>query len=238
MSTNPTEHPFVTLLNKYMDDARSFFLDAAMALTVNGITGDYVEFGSWGAKSLKLAHEALVVSTSMPRHLWAFDSFAGLPPAADERDVHPQWGAGGTGYGWVSQPDQDGSGGIEAFRRQCDEMGIPRDAYTPVEGFFEDTLPPLGADGSPADIALAYIDCNTYSSTITVLEFLEPRLKHGMIVAFDDYHLWTSDDVSGQRRALHEFSAAHPEWHFAVFKEVYWGARSFVVENGALLSGS
>ena len=58
------------------------------------------------------------------------------------------------------------------------------------------------------------------------------------VLAFDDYHMWTSSDVSGQRRALHDFAAAHPEWRFVPFKEVHWGARSFVVENGALLSGS
>ena len=176
MSPSPTENPFVTLLNKYLEDARSFFLDAAIALTVNGISGDYVEFGSWGAKSLKLAHEALVVSTSVPRHLWAFDSFAGLPPAADRPATCTRSGAlGGPAYGWGSRPDQEDDDGLEAFRRQCDEMGIPREAYTAVEGYFEDSLPPLGADGPPADMALAYVDCNMYSSTVTVLRVPRPR---------------------------------------------------------------
>jgi hypothetical protein len=47
-----------------------------------------------------------------------------------------------------------------------------------------------------------------YSSTRTVLSFLESRLKHGMIVAFDDYFCWSSTQISGERRAFVEFVAA------------------------------
>ena len=57
---------------------------------------------------------------------------------------------------------------------------------------------------------MAYIDCNLYSSTVTVLEFLAPRLKHGMIVAFDDYFCWSPTQVSGERFALHEFTRITP----------------------------
>jgi hypothetical protein len=109
---------------------------------------------------------------------------------------------------------------------------VPRDAYTAVEGYYRDTLPPLGADGAPRDIAIAYIDCNLYSSTVTVLEFLGPRLKPGMIVGFDDYFLYNRDSgVSGEREALNEFLLANPQWHFHRFKDIHWGGVSFVVER-------
>ena len=85
------------------------------------------------------------------------------------------------------------------------------------------------------DIALAYVDCDLYSSTVTVLEFLEPRLKHGMIVAFDDYFCWSPTDVSGERAALHEFLTVHPEWNFHRYKDVHWSGVSFVVERVASL---
>jgi O-methyltransferase len=233
MSPTPDESPFLTLLTKYMSDAQSFFRDAALALAINGITGDYVEFGAWGSKSLSLAHEAITLSGAS-RHLWAFDSFVGLPEAADPRDVHPQWGAGGQGLGWTG-PGPTGQEGVEAFHAACAKMGIPRDAYTAVEGFFEDTLPALGTDGAPADIALAYIDCNMYSSTVSVLDFLAPRMKHGMIIGVDDYECWSPTDVSGERAALHEFQRDHPEWRLRRYKDVHWGGVSFVVEHAHLL---
>ena len=49
---------------------------------------------------------------------------------------------------------------------------------------------------APTDIALAYIDCDLYSSTMPVLEFLLPRLKNGMIIAFDDYFCWSATQLS------------------------------------------
>jgi O-methyltransferase len=211
------ENPIVRAVNKKIADCEAFFFDAAVALGVNGISGDYVEFGSWGGNTLRMGYENLSPSG---RHLWAFDSFEGLPEPTDPRDEHPGWRSGG-----------EGQGGVEAFRLACDDHGIPRDAYTTVAGYFEDTLPPLGADGGPVDISLVYLDCNMYSSTVTALEFLEPRLKHGMILAFDDYYCWSPTDVSGERSAFLEFEAAHPEWNFFRYKEVNWGGVSFVVED-------
>lgn len=231
---------FGHMFGTYLDDLSRFFCDAFLALHFNGISGDYVEFGSSGARSLASAYHVLE-AMGAERRLWAFDSFEGLPTAESEHDEHPVWGSGGRFATFSGRPPE-GTDPVEAglaqFREDCERYGVPIEAVTTVPGWFSDTLPALGDRGEPADIALAYVDCNMYSSTVTVLEFLEPRLKHGMVLAFDDYHMWTSTDVSGQRRALHEFAAAHPEWRFVPFKEVHWGARSFVVENGALLSGS
>lgn len=209
---------FAKVHEKMTADLSSFFWDAFTALNVNGITGDYVEFGSAGATSLHLAHE-VIRRTPIARHLWAFDSFEGLPEPATSLDVHPAFA---TGFG---------QGGLDRFLAQCDAHGIPRAAYTTVVGFYEASLPPLGPDGPPTDIALAYVDCNMYSSTVTALEFLAPRLKHGMIVAFDDYYCWSAADVSGERAALDEFLAGHPQWNVLRFKDPTWGGASFVVER-------
>ena len=159
----------------------------------------------------------------MPRHLWAFDSFEGLPEAESDRDVHPVWGRGREGVGV-------GESGVDAFHEVCAGHGLTREDYTAVEGYFSDTLPPFGDDGGPVDIALAYVDCNMYSSTVTVLEFLAPRLKPGMIVAFDDWWCWSPTHVSGERAALREFLAEHPQWHFERYKDIHRIGLAFVVE--------
>lgn len=217
--TEPSVHPIVRGVQRQLDGCAEFFFDAFTSLNVNGISGDYVEFGSWGGNTMNAAYQQLVGSGG-DRHLWAFDSFQGLPPATDARDHHPGW-----------RPGSDlGQGGVERFHEACDEHGIPRDAYTAVEGYYEDVLPAIG-DGEPRDIALAYIDCNMYSSTVSVLQFLAPRIKHGMIVAFDDWFCWSPTDVSGEKHALEEFLAAHPEWNFDRYKDVHRSGVSFVVER-------
>jgi hypothetical protein len=210
---------FEKTLNLMNDDLSRFFWDAFTAVSVNSISGDYVEFGSWGCNTLQHAYHASQ-GFGQERHYWAFDSFRGLPHSDHPHDQHPVLAPGGLGQG-----------GVDAFHTTCAGFSVPREAYTAVEGYFEDTLPPLGTTGEPRDIAVAYIDCNMYSSTVTVFEFLAPRLKPGMIVGFDDYYLYSADSgVSGEREALNEFLRTHPQWYFHRFKDIHWGGVSFVVE--------
>ena len=120
-------------------DRRRFFWDAFVTLQINQIRGDYVEFGSYGGNSLSLACEA-ITAIGTDRHLCAFDSFTSLPLITDPRDER-----------WRTNVDIN-QGGVENFYADCDALGIPRNTYTAVEGYFEDTLPRLGTDSAPADI--------------------------------------------------------------------------------------
>lgn len=222
--SNPLTQNWITkTIDKIVEDRRRFFWDAFAALHINNITGDYVEFGSYGGNSLSLAYEAISQMGSK-RHLWAYDSFDELK-VTDERDERWRSSLG------INQ------GGVENFYADVDKLGVPREAYTAVEGYFSDTLPPLGASGAPVDIALVYVDCNMYSSTVTAFEFLAPRLKHGMIVAFDDYWVYKPDYVSGERLALHQFLEAHPEWNFVPYRDIFHTGQSYVVEAAGSLSG-
>lgn len=219
------DRTMLTALHDVIEERRVFFQHALLALKASEITGDYVEFGSWGGQSLRSAHE-MTRLLSPERHLWAFDSFLGeRPPSTDEIDHRPS----------LEAYRNEGPSGLEAFRTRSEEAGVPRDAYTAVEGFFEDTLPPLGTDGPPTDIALAYVDCNLYTSTVTVLEFLAPRLKHGMIVAFDDYWVHSARHVSGERLALHQFLRAHPEWRFVPYQTLHHAGQAYVAERADAL---
>ena len=66
------------------------------------------------------------------------------------------------------------------------------------------------------------------------LEFLMPRLKHGMIIAFDDYYCWSSTQVSGERKASSEFFQDNEYWALLPFVQYGWGGMSFVVEDRKL----
>ncbi len=195
---------------------------AFTTLDFNSISGDYAEFGTYGAATFAQAYRRIEASHH-ERHLWAFDSFEGLPDSDDPRDGHKAWKAGSMAMS------------VEAFRSRLEELQVPAEAYTTVPGFYEDSLPPLGDTSPPLDIALAYIDCDLYSSTVSVLDFLEPRLKHGMILAFDDYFCFSADALSGERLAFEEFRKRHPEWNFDRFRNFDWAGLAFVVERADLL---
>ena len=195
---------------------REFFYKAFKALRFNGIDGDYVEFGSWGAMTFALAYHE-IWERGHPARLWAFDSFRGLPePGADEE--HPVWQAGAMATS------------LEEFHALCAERGIPRERYTAVPGFYDETIAQMSPEDEPRNIALAYVDCDLYSSTRTVLDFLRPRLKHGMIVAFDDYFCWSATQPAGERRAFREFVADDTRWHWLPYVQYGWAGQSFAIE--------
>ena len=196
---------------------RQFLWTAFKVLEFNGIDGDYAEFGVRNGKTFRLAFDQ-IRARSIKRHMWAFDSWKGLPAPTSELDAHPMWQEGRM------------STDLSVFQEICRAHGIPQDAYTAIPGFFRDTLSHMPADAAPKNIALAYIDCDMYSSTKTVLEFLVPRLKHGMLLAFDDYFCWSATGPSGEKAALEEVLAGDRKWKLERYRDYGWGGTSFVVE--------
>ena len=67
-----------------------FFHNAFKALSFNGIDGDYAEFGCCGGNTFAHAYRESRYHGHAAK-LWAFDSFQGLPPATDDKDLHPEW---------------------------------------------------------------------------------------------------------------------------------------------------
>lgn len=204
-----------------INDRAEFLRRAFIALQYNGISGDYAEFGCCSAKTFTLAYRTL---TTYPYplgsvHLWAFDSFQGLPEHSDPKDEHPKWNPGTMAIS------------LDQFHEACRRGGLPRKVYTVVPGFYENTLRPDAAGPLPNDLRLVYIDCDMYSSTKQVLEFLQPRLKHGMILAFDDYYCYTSTKPSGERLALEEFVSRNQRWQLVPYVQFGWHGLSFIVEN-------
>jgi len=206
----------------YENSARKeFFRCAFSALAFNGIEGDYAEFGCCGGVTFGLAFRLSRKSKYFCK-LWAFDSFRGLPAKVTKEDDHPIWIEGTMAID------------IEEFIVICNENNIPRSEYTIVPGYFDQSLKETASDNLPQNICLAYIDCDLYSSTRPVLEFLIPRLKHGMIIAFDDYYCWSATQVSGERKACTEYFKDNEKWVLLPFMKYGWGGLSFVVEDRKL----
>ena len=202
-----------------------FFHHAFRALSFNGIDGDYVEFGCMGGTTFSLAYQQSRFHGHKP-HLWAFDSFKGLPAPKGEMDEHPVWKEGHMATS------------VDQFHAICGSTGIPGEDYTVVPGFYEETLPRFSTGDAPTNICLAYIDCDLYSSTLSVFEFLMPRLKHGMIIALDDYYCWSATQIAGERRAMLDYFEEHDEWQLLPYMQYNWGSAAFVVESKQLLGAA
>jgi hypothetical protein len=73
-------------------------------------------------------------------------------------------------------------------------------------GWFDKTLPEFLAT-DPADCALVHVDCDIYTSTVTIFEQLRGRIKPGTVIVFDEYFNypgWRAHEY----KAFQEFIAA------------------------------
>jgi hypothetical protein len=76
-----------------------------------------------------------------------------------------------------------------------------------TKGFFDATLPGFVAQHPGVKIALLHVDCDLYSSTVTILSNVADMVVPGTIIIFDDfinYHGWED----GEFKAFTEFVAA------------------------------
>lgn len=168
----------------------------------NEMRGAYLEFGVFrGSTFAQFYH--LFRRHRMAVPMYAFDSFAGLPPPAgvDARPGFDQFRGG-----------QFTCGEAE-FVRALASRWVPRSAYTVVPGFYAATL----GDDTRRRLAIppamiVWVDCVLYESVRQVLPFMEPLLQDGTLVIFNDYYRFKGSPDLGERRAFDEFLAAHPSW--------------------------
>ena len=133
----------------------------------------YLEFGVYAGKSMRWWSQHLRQSGAT---LVGFDSFEGLPE--DWRPDIP------TGYFATSGTPP--------------EIDDPRVFF--VKGLFNETLPAYRMPEH--DQLIVNIDCDLYSSAATVLSWLEPHLRPGTLLYFDEL-----PDRDHEMRALKEFLA-------------------------------
>lgn len=196
---------------------QDFISDAFKMLDFNKISGDYAEFGCHGGNTFFMAWlENKRYSGS--RHMWAFDSFNGLPYSENPIDNHPKWIPG------KMNTSLDDFIALNKYR------GLNKDKdYTAVPGFFERSL--VEFDQKLDKIAFAYIDCDLFTSTNMVLEFIAPRLQHGGILAFDDWWCWSSTLKSGEMLAMAKFHAEEYDFRLHDYGRYGWHGQAFVVEK-------
>ena len=136
--------------------------------------GLMLEFGVADGASLRY------VAGRVARPFHGFDSFEGLPEDwSGTYERKGKFGRGGT------LPEVPGN-------------------VTLHRGWFTDTLPPFLAAHPDEPVACLHVDCDIYSSTVTVLRALAPRLRAGTVIVFDEYFNYPSWERH-EWRAFQEF---------------------------------
>ena len=129
-------HSLVTNLNLF------FLAELVRRLDAATVPGDLVECGVYrGGSAGVLAYHA--VRSPLPRKVWLYDAFAGMPPASAEDDTY-------------SRSIEGQYVGSEAqTRRILKRLRVPADRFEIVPGWFDDTLPRRRWGGSRCSTSIA-----------------------------------------------------------------------------------
>lgn len=132
--------------------------DAVLKVAMDHVSIDG-QFLEFGVFSGKTIN--LIASKNPKSKIFGFDSFEGLPES------------------W-----RDGY--LPGHFSKNDKLPKVRKNVTLIKGWFTDTLPNF-VTKEKANIAFLHVDCDLYSSTVTIFENLNPLICSGTVIVFDEY---------------------------------------------------
>ena len=96
--------------------------------------------------------------------------------------------------------------------RSLKEMGVDWNRTFLIDGFFSESLNQKTKDNYKMNkIAVALVDCDLYSSTVEVLDFIRDMVTDQTILIFDDWNAFNKNNEKGQRRAFSQFLEENAE---------------------------
>lgn len=149
-----------------------------------GLVGDVAEFGVYKGGTTTFMARTLA-ALNHPATVWAFDTFAGFPPARSVLDMY--------------DATADEFSDYHSVRRLTD--GYPNIALVP--GDIVETAAHL--KGRP--LILSFFDTDNYTATRTALAVAYEQTVPGGILAFDHYYSPDWPDTIGERMAASELLA-------------------------------
>lgn len=211
------------------------------------VPGDYLEFGVFRGASLITAYHGINSSiadwSSRDRvniafsnasradkafseikkneiRFFAFDSFDGLPELEGVDANAARFSKGR----YDCSEDE--------LRAILKSHGVDNDKVTLVPGFYEDSLKQAVKDehGLTA-AAIVMIDCDLYSSTKSVLEFITSLVVNGTVLIFDDWLNYQGDPGRGEQLACSEWLEANPEIRLVPFARFGVTQQAFIVNK-------
>ena len=148
---------------------------------LENITSIYNDNTIWIEFGVYKGNTINYISKFTKNTVYGFDSFEGLPEMWRER----------YGKGHFSMNG---------------DLPVVNSNVVLVKGWFNDTLPQFIANNKDTKISFIHIDCDLYSSTKYVLDYLKDYLTHDCVIVFDELVNYDGfDGNNGELRALYEF---------------------------------
>lgn len=167
---------------------------------------NYYEFGTGTGSSIKMFLKSLKSTCKSKGYniekfnIFLFDSFEGLPEQNCRTDLNPAWEKG------------EFSGSEDLIRNEISSIcGSQSPKVYFIKGYYENSLTNELRDLlSKFPPSLINIDVDLYSSTKTVLDWVEPLLQNGTMFYFDDVFEYLGNPFMGELAAINEFNSNDP----------------------------
>lgn len=193
---------------------------AIQYVTNEKVPGAYFEFGVARGLTFSGAYLLSKKYNAPITHFHAFDSFEGFPElgAVDSEFVRFETG--------------DEKWSTTEFETTLRKAGVQKNAVSIHPGWFKDSLTEKLSSQfieTNTKASLIWIDCDLYTSTKEVLDFITPLLQNGTVVVFDDWFCYHADPAKGERRALAEYLEENTQITFTPYKTFGIVGNSFIV---------
>jgi O-methyltransferase len=155
--------------------------------------GDYLEFGVFNGNSIGSMYLASKEMSLESTRFFGFDAFEGLPAGSENEDD----GVWKKGFYACS---------FEQMEQCLTRRTVPVEKITWVKGWYDQTLKKTAEKYSLGNLGIVFVDCDTYSSSKAVLDFLTPLITRPFIICFDDWKLNDLDVKGmGEYKSFNEF---------------------------------
>lgn len=180
--------------------------------------GDYLEFGIFNGNSIGSMYLARKNTGADTMRLFGFDAFEGLPAGSENEDD----GVWKKGFYTCS---------FEQMQECLSRREVNPADITWINGWYDKTLTPeLTEEHGLTNPGIVFIDCDTYSSSKTVLDFLVPLITRPVIICLDDWKLNDLDIKGmGEYKSFNEFLEANPHLNAEPLKSYNRKSRTFLV---------
>jgi O-methyltransferase len=204
----------------YLESASMVF-QAFQYVSHNKIKGDYAEFGVFRGRGIIEAFYASKKFDRKETSFLVFDSFEGLPEIQ-----------GADAGGPFSQGEFSYS--LADFKKNVSSYGVELGRLKITQGFFDSTLK-LELRREAPFIAIAWVDCDLYVSTVPVLDYLTDRLVDGAVICFDDWFCFNGGNELGEQKACAEWLEKNPSIQLTEYRTFHWAGKAFIFNRRNLV---
>lgn len=180
--------------------------------------GDYLEFGVFNGSSLGSAYLTAKKLNLESMRFFGFDAFKGLPKGTDEEHDVLQKGFYACSF--------------EKMKECLKRRNVNPDEVIWVKGWYNETLNEKTLKKHDiSKIGIVFVDCDTYSSSKAVFDFLAPLITAPAIFCLDDWKLYDMDiKGTGEYKSFNEFLEANTHLEAKEIKSYNRKSKSFLVQ--------